>query len=75
MTTQAGLTTRQLAALVVADDEETGDELRAIGLLDDFGRLTIAGRACLPALLPYGVLRLRSARELICEIEAEDRQA
>ncbi len=73
--TIASLSRRQLAALVAASDETTVDELRDLGLLDDFGRLTIAGRALMPPLLPYGVMGEPAARELIAEVEADDRRA
>lgn len=73
--TIASLSRRQLNALVAAADDAANDELRDLGLIDDAGRLTIAGRALMPPLLPYAVMRDQTARELIAEVEADDRRA
>ena len=81
MTTMAGLTSHQLQ-LLAAIEAGTLDavhdralvELYDLGLIDRRLRLTIAGRAVMPPLL-HATLGDPAARQLVCEVEADDRRA
>lgn len=74
MTTSAGLTREQLMRLVaIADGHDVeAVDLIDLGLVDGERRLTIAGQAVLPPILPRFDVEMKS---LISEVEADDRAA